>query len=133
VQFTPDSKLLRSHDPYARPFLEVQVDGGTVAGTAVAWCGDMVQVKYPLITYKSGPPQHWFTSWAPKRRCRRIRSIDAPFHVEFVSSEWQREQDEAIDYRPVDTAWTLQATGVLYDRVRSMKRPKRFEDRDGLG
>jgi len=93
----------------------------------------MVQVKYPLITYKSGPPQHWFTSWAPKRRCRRIRSIDAPFHVEFVSSEWQREQDEAIDYRPVDTAWTLQATGVLYDRVRSMKRPKRFEDRDGLG
>jgi len=133
VKFTPDPLLVRAYDAYARPFLEVQVEGGTVAGTAVAWCGDMVQVTYPLIAYKSGPAQHWLTSWVPKWRCRKIRSTDAPYHLEFVSREWLNEQDKAIEYRPMDPEWTLQTTSVLYDRVRLMKKPKRFEDRDGLG
>jgi len=109
------------------------MEGGTVAGTAVAWRGDMVQVKSPLVVYKSGPSQHWFISWVPKWRCRKIRSGDAPYHLEFVAPDGQRGQDQANEYRPVDPAWTLQTTGVLYDRVRLMKKPRRFEDRDGLG
>ena len=87
---------LSQHDPGRYPYLCVQMAGVSVHAQELAWHGQRVMIRYPLVISDRRHFSRTVICWVHRDQTRRIAREDALWNHPGDDIDWHEIEDEGL-------------------------------------